>query len=74
MWWSYSVLPVNRAGGKKSDGRRVWHLMERGRRPRERSDPEGRRVCDFTYNHEAAGSDVRLKLGFSSSSAQPSRP
>ena len=34
----------NRASGKKSDRRRVWHSMERGRRPRERGDPEGRRV------------------------------
>ena len=59
--------------GKKSDRRRVWHFMERERRPRERHDPEGRRVWDFTYNHEAAGSDVLLKPGFSSSSAQPSR-
>ena len=42
--------------------------------PRKRSDPEGRGVWDFTYNHEAAGSDVWLKPGFSSSSAQPSRP
>ena len=64
----YSVLPVNRPGGKWSGGRRVWHFGERGRRPRKRSDP------NFTYNHEAAGSDVWLKPGFSSSSAQPSRP
>ena len=42
--------------------------------PRKRSDPKGRPVWDFTYNHEAAGSNVWLKPGFSSSSAQPSRP
>ena len=29
--------------GKKSDRRRVWHFMERGRRPRKRRDPEPRR-------------------------------
>ena len=35
---------------------------------------KARGVWDFTYNHEAAGSVVWLKPGFSSSSAQPSRP
>ena len=59
----YSLLPASRG-----------HFMERTRRPRKRSDPEGRGVWDFTCNHEAAGSDVWLKPGFSSSSAQPSRP
>ena len=70
----YFLLPNKRAGGKRSNRRRVWHFMDRERRPRERRDPEGRSVWDFTYNHEAAGSDVWLKPGFSSSSAQPSRP
>ena len=70
----YFLLPNKRAGGKKSDRRRVWHFMDRERRPRKRRDPKGRSVWDFTYNHEAAGSDVWLKPGFSSSSAQPSRP
>ena len=44
--------------------------MERGHRPRERRDPKGRGVWDFMYNHEAAGSDVWFKPGFSSSSAK----
>ena len=70
----YFLLPNKRAGGKRSDRRRVWHFVVRERRPRKRRDPKGRSVWDFTYNHEAAGSDVWLKPGFSSSSAQPSRP
>ena len=44
------------------------------RRPRKGSDPDWRSVWELTYNHEAAGSDVWPKPGFSSSSAQPSRP
>ena len=71
---TYSLLPVKRAGGKKSDRRRVWHFMERRRLPRKRRDPKQRSVVDFTYNHEGAGSGVWLKPWFSSSSAQPSRP
>ena len=43
----YSLLPNKRAGGKKSDRRRVWHFMERVRRPRERCDPKGCSVWDF---------------------------
>ena len=72
LW--YSLLPASRAGGKKSDRRRGWHFMERGRRPRKRRDPEGRSVWDCTHNHDAAWSDFWLKPGFSSSSSQPSRP
>ena len=59
-----SLLPNKRRGGKKSDWRRVWHFMEREDCPRKRRDPKGRSVWDFTYNHEATGSDVWLKPGF----------
>ena len=69
----YYLLLVNRAGGKKSDRRRVWHFVERERRPREHRDLEGRNVWDSTYNHKAAGSDVWLRPGFSFSTAQSSR-
>ena len=46
-----------------SDGRRVWHFMEQGRRPRKRSDPKGRRFWDFTVIthrpfHRGVSSDV----------------
>ena len=44
---SHSVLPVKRASGKKSDRRRVWHFMERVRRPRKRRDAKPRSVVDF---------------------------
>ena len=44
----YSVLPVKRAGGKEPVRRRVWHFMERERRPRTRRDPKPRSVVDFT--------------------------
>ena len=57
----YFLLPNKRAGGKKSDGRRVWHFVDRERRPRKRRDPEGRSVWHVTYNHDAAGSDVWLQ-------------
>ena len=59
--------------GKSPIGVAFGILRKRRRRPRKRRDFRGRSVWDFTYNHEAAGSDVWLKPGFSSSSAQPSR-
>ena len=57
---SYSLLLANRAGGKKSDRRRFWHFMERGRRPRKRGDPKGRRVWDFTDNNTSSSTSSRL--------------
>ena len=39
----YSLLRANRANGKKSDRRRVWHFMERRRRPHNPRDPKPRR-------------------------------
>ena len=69
----FRVRPVNRACGRKSSLRRVWHFTERVR-PRESSELTSRRIWDFKNNHEAAGTDVWLKPKFSSSSDQPSRP
>ena len=48
--------------------------MDPGRLPPNRGDPKGRNVWDPTYNHEAAGSDVWLKLVPSFSSDQACRP
>ena len=55
----YALLPANRAGGKKSDGRRVWLFMERGRRPRKRSDTQRAshskpQACKLTQNESCA--------------------
>ena len=49
-------------------------IGEPGRLPPKRRDPQGRGVRDFTYNHEAAGSDVWLSPVPPLSSAQPCRP
>ena len=51
---------VKRAGGKKSDRRRVWHFMERECRPRKRRDPEPRSVVDFTNNNTSPSPSSRL--------------
>ena len=43
-----------------SDKRRVWHFMERWRRPRKRGDPKGRRVWDFTSSDTSTSPSSRL--------------
>ena len=43
-----TLLPSScRAGGQKSDRRRVWPFMERRRLPRKRRDPKPRTRCGF---------------------------
>ena len=36
----YFLLPIKRASGKKSNRRRVWHFIERERRPRKRHEQQ----------------------------------
>ena len=65
MWIMYSLLPVDRPGGTKSVRRRLWHFMERRRLPRERGDPEGRPVWDFTITKRldlTSGSSLGFRL------------
>ena len=54
----HTLFPVKRAGGKKSDRRRVWHFMERERLPRKRRGPEPRSVVDFTNKNNTSSSIV----------------
>ena len=54
------IAPV----GRSPIGVAFGILWNGERRPRERSDPEGRSVWDFTYNHEALDLTSASSLGF----------